>query len=250
MKTVTVLSEMNSGYKGSPEKWQQFLLAWSNKRKELEINYEYGYKDGNITDDFTIPSLDVAQIQHDILAAEQRLGFKLPKSYCDFMLATNGQVPNWCFEGSFAYGKMLSLQEIDKAKYIDPEFVGYAINEKSELYQEFEFEDVDDLYQNKAEYYRYDAFQEAVYVEFLPELLQLNLTNPELVVLLLNEKEQTMDGEFQGYTLCHKELGAYRFISFAHMMMNIYISNVDPKNRDAWYDYRYDRYGIAKVLFE
>ena len=262
---MSIFNEIHSGYKGSPEKWQQFLLAWSNKRKELGIMDEFLNFNNDIWckkeklvshGEFIPPLVNIEQVKQEILFAEQRLEFKLPKSYCDFMLATEAKVPHWCFESYSPHGKMLSLQEIDRAKYICPELVGYEVNGAGELvlgeYQLSKVEIPED-YPDPELFHLYNSEQDCI--DCLPslveaELLQLTIEEGEGFALMLNYNERTSDGELQGYMLDHKAPGAYRFTSFAQMMMCIYMREMNYDDYEAWFNYKKDPYGIAKILFE
>lgn len=145
------ISEINSNYIGTPEKWSEFLTAWSNLRlqsynllvKQEKISWDI--KEDLIQQDLTEFQPKSAQEMQKNLARIKLYESqyqKLPKSYRDFLIATNGEVPTWFFYDEFCSNhderyetKIYSVDQLGDIREREEEFYNWHIRDNLKYYE-------------------------------------------------------------------------------------------------------------------
>ena len=197
--TVKKLSEQSSRYQASTEDWGDFLSCWAKQM-----------------DQSLVPSKSTL----DANLLRKINGQQLPKSYLDFVAATNGK--GWLLPG-------------DKKRYNDNVLQFFALNDVGL----FKLKDrvtwkawADNPTGRKVEnklYYDYTIKQNLGL--FRDEDLNSLVIVGDLghgAILVLNPKEKTLDGEWEAWYFSTKLAGASRYRSFAELMQLVYFFDIDP----------------------
>ncbi|AZQ39929.1 SMI1/KNR4 family protein [Streptomyces cyaneochromogenes] len=147
----------------------------------------------------------------EVDALEDRLSAKLPTSYRQFLLTTNG----W-LNTTHDIDRILPVREVGWARDLAPELVAAW----TDGYGDVGFR-VDD-----EEYFVYGEAQDAVSSrpEYLPYTLKISHTPEATDVYLLNPCVVTPDGEWEAWHLAHWLPGAVRYQSFWELMNGQYRS--------------------------
>lgn len=219
LKQAKPLAQLDSGYRSGPADWLRFLDCWdgelaSNAAKKKEP-YQSVWQQARSRADAVAAGRALDEV-------ERRPHHKLPRSYRDFILASNG---------SFLFG----LNQSDLAAGIRSNFVA---SEKLRLYRD---EKPDEWHgwrgldsgmaAAKADpnYYNYGyRFIDSERPD--PGLMHNADMDYVLYIgnffddaeLLLNPREVSADGEWEAWELSSTAPGAIRYRSFAEMMQNLY----------------------------
>lgn len=185
--------------------WNELLMQWSTDILASELVEE---KDYLIT-----PEMIATQwlgyagaTEAQILAAEARLGSKLPPSYRAFLSVTNG----WSVLTQFA-GQLWSTNEVGWLRDKDPMLIDICAADD---------EDVPDV-----EYFVYGKQQDAGILRTRYFHTALQISNPQYLdgeCYLLNPQVVTPDGEWEAWFFASWLPGAIRYRSFWELMQGEY----------------------------
>lgn len=227
------MNKMVSGYRRAASDWPSFLSCW---RSAVDNRLAQGNSYSGLA---SLPSevnrlpATVADpsVSEAILAAESRLGVKLPASYVDFLLATQGR--HWFVEalgeidntgrmtgGFHAIGKIGWLKELDPDAFKLWSGSAAQARIRPEAYFRYGFVEDPLQRQNPVLFSKHDL-----------EGLVLIGRFTEGALLLLNAQVKTTDGELEAWVLDTGTPGATRFRSFAEMALEIALgdaSNAGP----------------------
>jgi len=253
-----------SRYIGSPESWIEFFYLWGKKRIELNLDDDDAYMQvlqrwGKKRSDLDLEGREqnfqetvldhemISERENRIKQTEKRLKLALPKSYRDFIIATDSRVPAWgMFDSSLGgWGSvdgMLAIEKIDLLKNTNPDLVstfspenlGYVVHD--------------------ADYYQYNYTQDGACTirgEYLKDLVQIKYTGEELREILINPLVTTKDKEWEAWDFETKQGYVWRFPSFAEMVFFFYMSDVTDSDHAfdvAWDGAKVDPYGIGKLI--
>jgi hypothetical protein len=144
-------------------------------------------------------------VEADLLAAEARLGCRLPPSYREFLKCTNGLRQPFEFVPARG-GDFWSAEEIDWFRVRNQEWIDAWTSDT--------FVIPDDLY------FVYGAAQDPINLrrEYLEHTLEIS-TRGDSSVYLLNPKVVGTDSEWEAWFFANWSPGAYRYRSFAEMML-------------------------------
>ncbi|MET9736203.1 SMI1/KNR4 family protein [Streptomyces sp. NPDC006458] len=145
----------------------------------------------------------------EVGALEERLGVRLPASYRQFLLASNG----W-LNTTREIDRILPVQEVGWTRDLDPYLVSVWTR------QDAGFRVCDE------EYFVYGEAQDPVSLrpEYLPHTLKVSHTPEATDVYLLNPCVVTADGEWEAWYVAHWLPGAVRYRSFWDLMNGEYRS--------------------------
>lgn len=145
------LCDINSNYIGTPEAWCEFLVAWSELRLrsyDLLVQQEkisWDVKEGLIEQDLTEfqpKSAKAMQANLELIEKYETKHQKLPKSYRDFMIATNGDVPTWFFYDEFCSNQeeryetqIYSINQLGDIREHEEAFYFHYIQNKLDAYE-------------------------------------------------------------------------------------------------------------------
>lgn len=233
MPSFKLLKDISSSYIGTPAKWKEFLYLWEQKRASLQL--PESQNNGFIwSKDF-----DPINVENKILKTQERLGLILPQSYKDFIVATDGcHMPNWLLNGTYS-DYLWPVEKIDLLKNVSPHIVyeDYAVDP--------------DIVIGDEEYYHYDRKQnsESYRQEYLEYCLKLN--EPEQsweYEILLNPKEQTLDGEMEAWFFYTGGGSVLRYTSFAALIVGLYLLDVTQIDAVRVLTNNDDPYGFSDLL--
>jgi len=143
--------------------------------------------------------------QEQVEQLEQRLGVKLPDSYRQFLLTSNG----WRFSGMFIYD-VFSAEKVEWFRENNQDWID-AYVEPAQGEEPVSLEDHCD----------YSEAQDSCMfrVEYLQNTLQISGVG-DAAVYLLNPEIKTSDGEWEAWFFATWAPGASRYPSFWDMMQN------------------------------
>ncbi len=211
-----------SGYKGQTSDWDKFLSCWENEivnnlssQAELytpEEQLVYERKSSRY------PPASLEEIKH----IEKKLNVSLPKSYVDFLKASNGWIQVH-FDASD--GLVFPIEKIGWLREKNNDLIAdwFRIPRQST-----QVEDV--------VYFNYTTSQDASLIR--DEYLEHSLVISEVVdsgVYLLNPKIITEDGEWEAWFFGWELPGAIRFKSFAQLMRYAYFKAAKEPDYDGIY---------------
>jgi len=231
-----------SRYIGTPSDWIEFFYLWGKKRIELSLE--------DCDQEFPKISLDnemVLEREKRIKQTEERLKLTLPKSYKDFIVATDSCVPAWGMLDSRLGGwgsvdGMLAIEKIRLLKNSNPDLISIYSPED------------DDPMVSDADYYQYNNTQDGACTirrEYLKHLLQIKSSGEELREILINPLVMTKDKEWEAWDFETKSGYAMRFPSFAEMVFYFYMSDITDSDHAfdvVWSGAKVDPYHIGKVI--
>jgi hypothetical protein len=223
------MRDIASGYVSSQSNWVAFLQCWRAAIDErLKRGDSYSELKGmppalNIV----AQEFDAALLQSKIAEVEGRLKLVLPRSYRDFLVASAGR--GWFIEalGELdASGKALNgLSGIGELNW----FKDAAI----EVYRMW-YRNSDPKPVSPKVYYRYGFIEDTLSAQNPVQFSQSDLEGLLLVgelsqgaVILLNARAITSDGEMEAWVLDPGTPGATRYRSFAEMMREIALGDVN-----------------------
>ncbi len=198
------------GFVPTVRDWKLFLEKWNerifeNLDEARRENYEYRYPQALIDQQ----CLKEGATEEEIIELEKKLQTKLPVSYRNFLLASNGFV---------ILDEYCELFGTDKINWFiaDAENVDWA-------------EAWDDLYEVSDEkYFQYGVHQDCVWIrgKYMETALQISSTE-DGYVYLLNPLIVDDRKEWEAWDFGSKLPGAYRYRSFWDMMQKIYERDVN-----------------------
>ncbi|MFZ6643540.1 SMI1/KNR4 family protein [Undibacterium sp. TC4M20W] len=192
------------------EAWENFLGCWDSEisaieKKENKVQAHLWKKAQRLP----VDSID---------ALEKRLQSKLPQSYKDFLIVSNGQFrtlqsPPWNSTGA-------DFHSIDK--------VDLFANSSNRTYKIWVTANEDDKIPDE-EYFVYGKEQSAPHMRprYLNEAIEVSHF-PAMVeeFILLNPNVKTRDGELETWWLSPRHPGALRYKTFADFMISIYYAEI------------------------
>ncbi len=199
--------EIESGYKGNVDLWKEAFSCWGK-----QIGHAGEIINKNLADNGTA-KLDTIYSRYS----------DLPKSYLDFVIAGGAGLK--------------TLQDIEYPhedyipRFFNPENVGYFNENHKEDYEIWTDDPLDD--ELNEEYFQYNNAGAWLYrtSEFIAMLAVGWEQNGGLY--LLNPTHKTIDGEWEAGLLHPKIPGIIRFKSFAHLVAQLYIENLNEMNHSA-----------------
>ncbi|OZG69941.1 hypothetical protein BTA51_28590 [Hahella sp. CCB-MM4] len=220
----------DSGYQGTPELWQKFLKCWESETLEQLTESSVATELEQLIVDRQRQSYEPA-LELEITEKEQELGITLPRSYRDFLLASNGWLQPRLDDED---GQVLPVKKVgyfsdlypDEYKAIMGENLGRNANDG-----DFS-EEQDPILFNKSDLRKSIAISD--YVNNGVYLINLNQKSPE--------------NESSVWFFSSKHPGVYRFVSFAHMMQYAYIKTVHKPEDDIPYGHSYIQGTCAEIL--
>lgn len=231
MSKINTLETISSKYVGTPSKWKEFLTFWEQKR----INLNLHHNDRFIWNE----NCDIDVVKQKIIATENRLGVNLPQSYKDFIIATDGSyIPKWLLNGVYS-DFLFPIEKINWLKKLSPQLVYEAYAADPDISVEDE------------EYYRYDKKQDdyAYRLEYLEYCIKLNTDSGSgEYEILLNQKEQTSDKEFEAWFFYTGEGNVLRYTSFAALIVGLYLLDITQKKSVVILSNNDDPYGYSNLL--
>jgi hypothetical protein len=202
-------SPVDSGYDASMTNWTAFADCWQEKSKALGLNYEIDQSMRRWRQN----PVDGALVARQIQTFEQQIGKTLPKSYVDFMLATNGQVDNHT-HGISEQLLMFDAGSISFFKEARPDsFAVWA-----------DFPHTDETVRN---YFEYGDKQTptGIIATFLRDAVLLGESDFGHHLLIV-PAVSTVDGEWEAWHLGPSFPGAIRYPSFAHLVREVAFADV------------------------
>jgi hypothetical protein len=201
-------SPVDSGYDASMTNWTAFADCWQEKSKALGLNYEIDQSMRR----WRKNPVDSVLVARQIQSFEQQIGKTLPKSYVDFMLATNGQVDH--FSGKNEPLLMLDAGSLSIYKEARPDsFAVWA-----------DFPHSDETVRN---YFEYGDKQTPTgfIAAFLKDAVLLGESDLNHHLLMV-PAVSTVDGEWEAWHLGPSFPGAIRYPSFAHLVREVAFADV------------------------
>lgn len=190
----------------SPAQWKSLLTNWSTQLINTDLASHLDPVDRNL------PYLGFPPASPDAISSlEFRLGVSLPPSYRAFLQTTDG----FRVISPFIY-RLRSIADVD---WFRVEHQGWieTWNEPTPYSDPDRPDDPDE------EYYDYSRGPEnGMRASHLGTMLQISDHGDG--VMLLNPLAVTPDGEWEAWFLANWIPGAYRYASFAHMMLETYRS--------------------------
>jgi HEAT repeat protein len=189
-----------------PAQWKRLLASWSSEVLTTDLLQQLDPADRNLKY-LGFPAASAA----DLRSLESRLGVTLPPSYRTFLETTDG----FRVISPFIH-RIRSTAEVD---WFRVENQGWI-----ETYNEPTAYDEDGgLEPSDEEYFDYSNANE---LDFRRTHLfaMLQVSNVDDGVMLLNPLVVTPDGEWEAWFFANWIPGAYRYASFAHMMVETYRS--------------------------
>lgn len=143
---------------------------------------------------------------HEVAEAERRLGTSLPRSYREFLLASNG----WGVL-SHAIWRLWSTAELEWFKTRNQRWIDIWTKPRRDGRPRPDVPDED--------YFVYGPSQESYNIRerYLPSMLEIS-DKGDAAVLLLNPEVVSQDGEWEAWFFASWLNGAMRFPSFADLM--------------------------------
>jgi len=198
------------GYNKEPSAWVSFLSCWENETISLLAS------SNNITDmereivESERQGYDAATVEQ-IREVEKNLRIALPKSYKDFLLASNGwRIPGFDDVDSF-------LSDVDSVNYlsvIDHQYYNQLISLA--------------ISNNDRNMNGYDDAQDPAYFNTDHFKKSVLISDPRSIgIVLINPNRKTPEGEFEIWHYSPRAPGAHRFVSFAHFMQSTYLRTTE-----------------------
>lgn len=206
VNTRTGSGVLVSGYAPERSDWKAFLSCWQKEIADEVIgenaDSEWEKKAIENRGQVLPPASD-----QEIKAAESRLGKVLPRSYIDFLYASNGWIQLGLGPDDT---KILSVSEIGLLNEKDPQLIDDWMRFSS------------DRKIPDSKYYLYGMKQDSAVFrdQYLQSALMISRPTGDNVYLL-NPKVVTKDGEYEAWFFSF-DIGAIRFKSFASLMRNLY----------------------------
>jgi len=140
-----------------------------------------------------------------IAALESRLGLRLPKSYREFLAASDGLF------GGFVM--LLPVEQVDWLRNLEPDMIKGWVDEENEATDE--------------QYARYGPDQDCIFMRprHLRTALQISTSIDGDVLLLIPEVR--FGDEWEAWFLGAKNPGAYRYRSFAELFDEVLLDSAD-----------------------
>lgn len=183
--------------------WKKFLEKWNeaifnNLDEEHRDNYEFQYSDVLARK----CCLRISATEEEISELEERLGEKLPLSYRNFLLASNGFT---------ILNEYCELYGTDQSKWFVEENRDWT-----ECWDDGN--DVED-----EQYFQYGEHQDCIWIRgrYMKTALQISSTE-DGYVFLLNPQIRDTRNEWEAWDFGNKLPGAYRYRSFWDMVQKIY----------------------------
>lgn len=212
----------SSGYQGDVSNWISFLSCWEKEILDmLNRKEEFYTPEEKLVYERQSARFDPAALGR-ISELEKRLNITLPKSYKDFLRASNGWI-HVNFDASD--GVILSVEN-----------VGWLIDKESSVVRDWLQNAGGYGYIPDHKYYQYGTLQDPI--DMRNEYLKYSLMISDVVdagVFLLNPKVVTEDGEWEAWFFGWELPGAYRFKSFAHLMRYAYYKATQNPEYDGIY---------------
>lgn len=192
----------NADFIPTVEDWSNFLNKWNeaifaNLDEEHVDNYAIQYSDV-LTSRYCLRG---GATEERISELELRLGTKLPLSYRNFLLASDG---------------FMLLNEY--CGLYGTEQIRWFIDENRDWAEGWDVIDTDD-----EKYFQYGEHQDCVWIrgQYLMTALQISSTD-DCYVYLLNPQIKDQRNEWEAWEFGSKLPGAYRYRSFWDMMQKVY----------------------------
>jgi HEAT repeat protein len=184
----------------TPSEWRDFLQRWTDHWLARDEKFPRRVRERRWLGSQPATELQISQL-------EKRLGYRLPPSYRNFLLTTNG----WS-RTSFCIGRVLPVSKVDWLQTLEPESLDALDDFDCPLVNE------------PQEYFRYDGRP-----FYNPEHLRESLLVAEPIagdsmIYVLNPLVVTPDGEWEAWRFAHWIPGAERFPSFELLMRAEYDS--------------------------
>lgn len=246
----TPLSNIHSGYLGTPEIWKEFFKAFL-ERYDL-YNMQIGRVDNLLLKKYQsiLQTLDVNEKVKKIEKLENKLEILLPKSYRDFVLAGGIEISNRPLEFNFlTYSNPRDLSDVNFLYKDTRSFHSYKemIDMNEDLYKDgtssleaafkeyyyfpnyfnlFKYTDEDnnilDVLSRRKEEFEVGYFSGGTLPQHKKFAKQvINLSDHLKHILLPFEKSQ--DGEYEAWFF--EDAGFYKFKSFAEMYVVDLVGN-------------------------
>ncbi|MGX5699432.1 hypothetical protein ACWKWF_07485 [Acinetobacter kookii] len=245
----TLLSNIHSGYSGTPEIWKEFFNVFLAKYDLYEV--KEGRTDNLLLNKYQqiLQSLDVNKKIKEIEKLEKRLEISLSKSYKDFILAGGLEISEFLKYNFLTYRGLYNIDNID---FLFKDKKGYSsykelVEINNESYKSDNIK-VEELKKNYYSYFNYfDLFKYVNEDSNILDVIGSKFCNSELgyfsrgtlpehkvfekkIINLyagLNRItlpfEKTQDGEYE--TWFFEDVNFYKFKSFAEMYMVDLIGN-------------------------
>lgn len=214
----------NSGYTGTPVAWLNFLTAWQ-KAKGQELDVDRAFNLNAYVESFPIDA--PASYKH-FMAAWEAIGRKM------FV-----PVITWSNEDFFDFKQPQEVNVLALCHSIGK----YVIGEKWE-------ETIPELLAS-AEYRVYTPKQEEPLspAYFCSWVVADYQCVGGAKFLLLNPLVRTPDGEWEAAYFDTDDVYATRFLSFADLMVHLYVNDVVNSEDMSWHSHKEDPTGLSKILF-
>ena len=189
--------------------WETLLLEWSEK---LVPSLADELSELSWTESLWIGYPRASQKQ--ISEAEMRIGVKLPNSYKEFLLVSNGWGRGCPSYWSAEY-KLWPVENINWFCERRRDWIDSWMVENPNL----PIPSIPD-----SEYFNYDKSGKAMghaRIEYMEDLLEISDEGDD-AILLLNPRVISGNGEWESWFLANWLGGAYRYRSFKDMMLNLY----------------------------
>ena len=193
------------GFIPTVDDWKNFLEKWNeaifNSLDEKDIeHYESGYGYSNVWNRKSC--LEIGATEQEISELEKKLGTKLPLSYRNFLLASNGFT---------IFNEYCELYGTNEIKWFLEENRDWA-----EIW-----DDGDDV--TDEEYFLYGEHQDCCSIrgQYMKTALQISSTE-DGDIYLLNPQIIDSRNEWEAWDFGNKNPGAYRYRSFWEMMQEVY----------------------------
>lgn len=204
------------GYQGNPELWVKFLRCWTD-----ESLFAYSTADG-LTEMEKIILEQKNQgfppaTREQIADKERELSIEFPKSYKDFLLASNGWLQPFLDKGD---GLVLPVRKVSYFSDFSHQFYSIVTEVIDDRYVEFssydpEYVDNQGDYTEKQDSSLYDNSH------FINSIAISD--HVDSGIYLINVHKKTPENEWEIWFYSSNHPGTYRFVSFAHLMQSAYL---------------------------
>lgn len=206
----------NFGYKGNPDLWSSFLDCW-----QMETLSKLEEKDDLSELEIEILSRGSQNfsgaIIQEIEKKENQLGITLPESYRHFLMASNGWIqPNLDdYDGEF-----LAIEDVSLFSERFPDFYSIIIQT------------------NNSPVVRQSIYMENYSSNQDPAFFDDDHIRGSIVIssdlgpatYLINTNLSTPENELEVWHYASSHPGAFRFVSFAHLMQSTYLRTTEKYN--------------------
>ena len=183
--------------------WRRFLQRWSDKWLARDEKFPRQVRERRWLGSQPATDKQISQL-------EKRLGYRLPPSYRNFLLTTNG----W-LRTSFCIARIRPVSEVDWLESDTPELLdGSSPEEGGDLMQDYPSE----------EYFSYDGRPIFDCEHFRGSLVIADPIPGDSMIYVLNPFVVARDGEWEAWRVAHWIPGAERFPSFELLMRAEYAS--------------------------